>query len=101
MSRFTMFSRNRRMLSCRRVGQALQAYLDGEVDELMARRIARHLEACRECGMELGVYTEIKASLRARGSVDPDALARLRSFGEQLAGESAAHERSEEESPGG
>ncbi|MDP9420521.1 MAG: hypothetical protein M3P53_10305 [Actinomycetota bacterium] len=28
----------------------LQAYLDGQVDELSARRGPRHLDACRRCG---------------------------------------------------
>jgi anti-sigma factor RsiW len=86
MSRFAMFPKSRRMMTCRRVGEQLQAYLDGEVDDLSARRIAHHLEDCRRCGMELEVYTEIKATLQRRaGGVDADALDRLRSFGQRLA----------------
>ena len=57
MSRFTLFPKSRRMMTCRRVGEKLQAYLDGEVDDLSNRRIAHHLEDCRRCGMELDVYT--------------------------------------------
>ncbi len=86
MSRFALFPKSRRMISCRRVGEVLQAYLDGEVDQITTNRVAHHLEDCRRCGMELGVYREIKASL-ARGGpeLDHDALERLRAFSEQLA----------------
>lgn len=101
MSRFAMFPKGRRMMSCRRVGQALQGYLDGEIDDLTARRIARHLEDCRRCGMELEVYAEIKASLHKRGGdVDSDALARLRSFGQGLVSDAEAEPGAEEETPG-
>ena len=102
MSRFTLFPKSRRMMTCRRVGETLQAYLDGEVDDLSARRIAHHLEDCRRCGMELGVYTEIKASLQRRGeTVDGEALGRLRSFGQQLATGTGIESASDEETPGG
>ena len=102
MSRFTLFPKSRRMMTCRRVGETLQAYLDGEVDDLSAQRIAHHLEDCRRCGMELDVYTEIKASLqRAGGDVDGEALDRLRSFGQQLATDADVKPVADEESPGG
>lgn len=45
---------------CREMSRTLQAYLDGHVDEVTARRVARHLEACRRCGLEAEVYTRIK-----------------------------------------
>ncbi len=72
--------------SCREVGQVLQSYLDGEVDELAAHRITRHLELCRRCGMESSTYAEIKASLARNGAqaVDLDAVTRLRQFGQRL-----------------
>ena len=74
-----------RPINCHQVGRRLQRYLDGELDELTARRIMRHLEDCRRCGMEAATYTEIKASLARRGEQLPDdTLARLRSFGEHL-----------------
>lgn len=86
MSRFTLFPKSRRMMSCRRVGEVLQAYLDGEVDDITSGRVARHLEDCRRCGMEQEVYTEIKASLARGGStVDDAAVARLREFSQRLA----------------
>ena len=85
MSRFAMFPKSHRMMTCRRVGEKLQAYLDGEVDDLTTRRIAHHLEDCRRCGMDLDVYTQIKASLQRRGvAVEADAVERLRSFSRQL-----------------
>ena len=58
-----MFSRRGDEASCREVSRALQAYLDGHVDEVTARRVARHLEACRRCGLEAEVYTGIKEAL--------------------------------------
>jgi anti-sigma factor RsiW len=68
------------------VGKILQSYLDGELDELRAQRVARHLEMCRRCGMSAQTYTEIKQALRrSTGSPPQDAIARLRSFGQQLA----------------
>lgn len=75
----------REVATCREVGRVLQAYLDGHVDELTARRVARHLEMCRRCGMEASTYAEIKRSLARRGAdVDPVVVERLRDFGTQL-----------------
>jgi anti-sigma factor RsiW len=74
-----------RPLNCRQVGRLLQRYLDREVDDLTARRIMRHLEDCRRCGLEAAAYTQIKASLARRGGTVPDdAVERLREFGERL-----------------
>lgn len=74
-----------RPLSCREVGKVLQRYLDGHVDELTAEKVAEHLEDCRRCGLELTVYSEIKASLARQSPEVPEtALVRLRRFGEQL-----------------
>lgn len=71
--------------SCMQVGRQLQSYLDGHVDDLAAARVARHLELCRRCGMKAELYRQIKDSLARRGTaVDPDAVARLRAFGEEL-----------------
>jgi len=72
--------------SCREVGRVLQTYPDGELDQLAARRITRHLDLCRRCGMEASTYADIKASLarHAKPAVDPAAVNRLRTFGQQL-----------------
>lgn len=72
--------------SCREVAKKLQAYLDHEVDDLNARRIATHLEMCRRCGMKAATYREIKAALARRGAaVDELALQRLQHFAQDLA----------------
>ena len=73
------------LASCMQVGRALQSYLDGHVDDLTEQRVTWHLELCRRCGMKAETYTEIKASLARRGpAVDPESVARLRAFGDQL-----------------
>lgn len=73
------------MASCRQVGRLLQSYLDGEVDDLTARRVARHLDLCRRCGLEASAYAEIKKALARRGNPVPrDAHERLQQIAEQL-----------------
>lgn len=77
--------RANRPLSCHQVGKLIQSYLDREVDDLTARRVARHLEDCRRCGLETQIYTAIKASLaRSESELPPDALDRLRAFSREL-----------------
>lgn len=51
--------RSERPMNCMQVGRRLQRYLDGDIDDLTARRIMLHLEDCRRCGMEAATYTEI------------------------------------------
>lgn len=71
--------------SCREVGRVLQSYLDGYVDEVTLQRIRRHLDACRRCGLEAEIYSELKRSLTRRaGPVDPSTVARLVAFGRSL-----------------
>jgi anti-sigma factor (TIGR02949 family) len=80
------FHRRADEASCREVSRTLQAYLDGHVDEVTARRVARHLEACRRCGLEAEVYTRIKEALsRMDRDVSSLAVARLRDFARRLA----------------
>ena len=75
----------RRPMDCHQVAEVLQTYLDGEIDDVTAARISRHLEACRRCGMELQAYREIKQALAShRGRSDLEALGRLRAFSHQL-----------------
>lgn len=81
----TPWRRSERPARCREVGRVLQRYLDGEVDDLNARRVARHLEDCLRCGLAAGTYAEIKRSLARQGHVDHDTVGRLRAFGERLA----------------
>jgi anti-sigma factor RsiW len=76
----------RKQLSCKQVGQVLQAYLDDELDEDAARKVAAHLEDCRRCGLEAETYEALKASLRRGPSgLADEPVARLREFGERLA----------------
>ena len=71
--------------SCMQVVRVLQSYLDGQTDEITARRVANHLEACRRCGLEAVTYREIKASLaRQAQPLDPGVVERLRAFGAAL-----------------
>jgi anti-sigma factor RsiW len=68
------------------VMQVLHSYLDGHADEVTARRVAHHLDACRRCGLEAATYWEIKASLSRRAAPpDQTAVQRLRAFGNALA----------------
>jgi anti-sigma factor RsiW len=89
-------------MNCMQVGRRLQRYLDGDVDDLTARRIRRHLEDCRRCGMKAATYTEIKASLARRSKKVPDdAVIRLRAFGARLVHEGpVADDDLPDETPG-
>jgi anti-sigma factor RsiW len=73
-------------MSCRQVGKVLQTYLDDELDDDAARKVAAHLEDCRRCGLEAETYEALKESLR-RGpaGLADEPVARLRDFGERLA----------------
>lgn len=75
--------------TCQEVLRVLQSYLDGELNDLTSQRVARHLGACRRCGLEAATYTEVKRALRrrARGSLEDASLSRLREFGRRLATE--------------
>ncbi len=80
------------MASCLEVARVLQAYLDGEVDERTTRRVRRHLEVCRRCGLEATTYAEIKRALEHRREPVPDdTRERLRRFAEELMHEPEVH----------
>ena len=81
-------------MSCRQVGKVLQTYLDAELDNDTACKVAAHLEDCRRCGLEAETYEALKQSLcrGPAGSAD-EPVARLRDFGERLArGEIEPHD---------
>lgn len=78
------------------VARVLQYYLDGETDEVTARRVAAHLESCRRCGLNASVYREIRGALARRETPDPEALDRLRAFGTSLLTDPAAGTDGEE-----
>jgi predicted anti-sigma-YlaC factor YlaD len=77
--------RRNRPVDCSELGKVLQSYLDDDVEPGFAERIAEHLEACRDCGLEAETYRSIKSALADRRTpVDPHALDRLRAFGDRL-----------------
>ena len=74
-----------RPLTCREVGKLLQSYLDGHTNQQATAKVADHLEDCRRCGLEAGIYREIKASLARQAPILPEiTLVRLRRFGDRL-----------------
>jgi anti-sigma factor (TIGR02949 family) len=85
MIRRTWGRRNKAEVNCREVGKVLQSYLDNDVEEDFAEKIAAHLEACKDCGLEVETYRQIKTSLASKmPEVEPAALERLKAFGNQL-----------------
>ncbi len=74
----------RRRMTCMEVARHLQTCLDGEADEVTARRVAAHVEDCRRCGLETSTYREIKNALARQETPDECVLARLRDFGTAL-----------------
>lgn len=88
MSLFRRGSVTDRPLSCRQVGKILQSFLDSELDEVSADKVAEHLEDCRRCGLAADDYLEIKASLGQEAPVVPEeSLSRLEAFARRLADE--------------
>jgi anti-sigma factor RsiW len=79
------FGGRQRPLDCRAVGKLLQAYLDAEVPDTAALRVADHLEDCRRCELEAETYRALVASLaRISPAADEERLERLRSFADEL-----------------
>ena len=80
---------DQRPLNCKQVARALQAYLNGDLDEFDAWRVTAHLEDCRRCGLEVATIREIKRALAGRYEPSPASVARLRAFcADLLQGES-------------
>lgn len=76
---------------CHRVRTLMDAWLDGELAPDQAHRVAAHLQDCARCGVELETYQRVKDSLAAvavhlRPPADPEALARLQQFADDLTG---------------
>lgn len=72
---------NRENPSCKDVATVLQSYLDGELEEADIPTVERHLDACRDCGMESEMYDTIKSRIAARSvAVDPAIIDRLQAF---------------------
>jgi anti-sigma factor RsiW len=74
--------------SCLQTRGLLQRYLDGETGADLAERIARHLRACRACGLEAEAYQAIKEAIARSGALPPPpAVDRLTAFAQSLAQE--------------
>lgn len=91
-----ILQRARDRIECMRVGSLLQSFLDGELDDAQRQRVAAHLEACRRCGLAASTYASLKRRLNEFGQpADPDAVARLTEFVDQLANEPDDHKSGE------
>lgn len=78
MMRLMMRLRRKAGISCARVQDLVQAYLDDELEGPDRDRLAAHLDRCRPCGVEAATYERIKASLAA--PVPPEVVERLSRF---------------------
>lgn len=79
MMRLMMRLRRKAGISCARVQDLVQSYIDGELEDGPEReRLVAHLEMCRLCGVEAETYERIKASLAADSP--PESLDRLTQF---------------------
>ena len=72
---------------CPEVVAALQAYLDGELAERDASRIAEHLAGCARCASEAVTVREVIDRIRRqRPALDLGALGRLTGVVERFGG---------------
>ena len=77
-------------IECMRVKSLLQPFLDGALDDGKRELVARHLEACRRCGLAASTYRSLKNRLNDLGEpADPGSVARLEAFVDDL-GEDAS-----------
>lgn len=75
-----------RDMSCQQVEAVLQQYLDDELEATEVPKVLKHLEACKDCGLEATMYTRIKASLvNHQDSPTEDSMARIRALARELA----------------
>jgi anti-sigma factor RsiW len=83
--RLDMFTK-RGGTTCVQVARTLQRYLDGDLDEPTRDKVARHLAACRRCGLDEWVYRDIKTALAdRREDVPTEPIERLRAFAAEIA----------------
>ena len=50
--------------ACHRLREALEAYVDGELEVAVGERLERHLEGCPGCREELALALEVRDGLR-------------------------------------
>ncbi|MFW2380414.1 MAG: anti-sigma factor family protein [Acidimicrobiales bacterium] len=80
-----LMNRMRGRLTCTETLELLQQYLDGELSDEAARKIAEHLDHCTRCDQESEVYGKIKASIAAATEApDQEVIERLERFGERV-----------------
>lgn len=73
-------------VDCREIARLVQAFLDGEIADPRAVRVADHLDACLTCGLEADAYRWLKAAVAGLARADdPRQLERLQRFAEALA----------------
>lgn len=78
---------------CVEVGRLIQTYLDGKLDADTTAKVARHLEACRRCGLAADDYRRLKAALNdAALPLPAESLQRLREFAADLASDDTPRE---------
>jgi anti-sigma factor ChrR (cupin superfamily) len=76
----------RRGLSCDQVAVVLQQYLDEELEASQVPKVLKHLDTCKDCGLEAEVYTRIKTSLVAHQEApDAGSMDRIRALAQELA----------------
>lgn len=83
------------LLDCIRVNRVLQSYLDGELDdEHGAQMVARHLQACRRCGLAADSIQTLKERVaRLRREPSPEQVQRIERVIDQLTERAAGPER--------
>lgn len=70
---------------CTEVGRRIQDYLDGQLDADTMAKVARHLDACRRCGLTAADYTALKQALaQSSATVPTSQIDRLRDFARSL-----------------
>lgn len=85
----------RDLIECMRVGRLLQSYLDGELDDAHgAAMVARHLQACRRCGMAADSIQTLKNHVAGlRHDPDPEQVERIEQVIDELTERTAGPER--------
>ena len=75
-----------RGMSCTQVEAVLQQYLDEELEASQVPKVLKHLEACKDCGLEATMYARIKGSLITHQEApDEESMSRIRELAQQLA----------------
>ncbi len=69
---------------CRLAAVMLQRQLDGTLDPIATTLLRAHLAGCRQCGLEVEVYTRLKESLARRRPAPPESVDRLNAFARRL-----------------